>query len=152
HFFVKSIRFQNIKLLSNLRYKSFVSQDAGRIQNTLSGETERVVQAYINYFMTMQMAVMLAVYIVLAFLANPQFALLVSLGGFISNLIFQTIYRRTKAISTKITVNAHEFQGLLIENVSFFKYLKATAHSNLFADKLRAVVNRIEGGNLKIRY
>jgi ABC-type multidrug transport system fused ATPase/permease subunit len=92
------------------------------------------------------------VYIVLAFLANPQFALLVSLGGVISNLIFQTIYRRTKAISTQITVNAHEFQGLLIENISFFKYLKATAYSNLFADKLRAVVNRIEGGNLKIRY
>jgi ABC-type multidrug transport system fused ATPase/permease subunit len=152
HYFVRSIRFQNIRLITNLRYKSFVSQDAGRIQNTLSGETERVVQAYTNYFMTMQMAVMLAVYIVLAFLANPQFALLVSLGGVISNLIFQTIYRRTKAISTQITVNAHEFQGLLIENISFFKYLKATAYSNLFADKLRAVVNRIEGGNLKIRY
>ena len=152
HYFVKSIRFQNIEMLSNLRYKFFVSQDAGRIQNTLSGETERVVQAYTSYFMTMQMAVMLAVYIVLAFLANPQFALLVSLGGVLSNLLFQTVYRRTKVISAKITVNAHEFQGLLMENIAFFQYLKATANTGVFADKLRKVVDRIEAGNQKIRY
>ena len=151
-YFIKKLRIDNLEKLSNFKYKAFVTADVGRIQNTLTGETERVVSAYKFYFMTMQAAVMLLVYIVLAFLANPQFAILVSIGGGISNLAFKHIYKRTKSISRHITKDSHGYQGLLIQSVSFFKYLKATALNKMYTQKLKGAVIEIEKNNRKIGY
>ncbi|MFD2203185.1 ABC transporter ATP-binding protein [Shivajiella indica] len=151
-YFIKKLRLENIDYLTHYNYKAFVTADAGRIQNSLSGETERVAAAYRSYFMSMQMAVMLFVYIFLAVLANPQFAILVSLGGILSNLIFKLIYKRTKELSRKITSESHNYQGLLIQKVAFFKYLKATGINHLFSEKLKKAVQIIENHNLKTGY
>jgi subfamily B ATP-binding cassette protein MsbA len=151
-YFIKKLRLENIEYLTHYNYKAFVTADSGRIQNTLSGETERVANAFRFYFMSMQMAGMLIVYVFLAVLANPQFAILVSLGGIFSNLLFKLIYKRTKELSRKITADSHNYQGLLIQKVAFYKYLKATGVNLLFSEKLKKAVREIENHNLKTGY
>lgn len=135
-FFMKNIRYQNIKALSQYDYNLFVHADVGRIQNTFTAEVVKVNQGYRYYFMCLQYGVSVLVYIFLAFMANPQFAVLVVIGGALSGLIFTRLHKRTKKLSKKITVDSHSFQGLLIQKVAFFKYLKATGLMKRYADKL----------------
>lgn len=80
-YFIKKIRFDNVDKLSNLKYKAFVLSDSGKVQNTMSGEVARLAQAYQSYMSTVQDGVMVFVYVILAFLSNAGFALLVAGGG-----------------------------------------------------------------------
>jgi ABC-type multidrug transport system fused ATPase/permease subunit len=143
-YFIKNLRFQNIEKLSNYSYKAFVMADVGRIQNTLSGEVGKIVSAYRNYFLTVQAGVMVLVYVFLAFLANPQFAILVALGGMLSNIVYRKIYKKTKEASRNLTKRGHHFQALLIQKVAFFKYLKATGLMDTYAKKLKMTILEIE--------
>src|SRR5690606_34691608 len=96
YFFVKKLRFENIDALTHLSYKSFVLSDSGRIQNTLSGEIARIVQSFSGYFLSAQHAVLVLVYITLAFVANPEMAALVAVGGSLTVLLYRTIFKRSK--------------------------------------------------------
>ncbi|TCK84922.1 ABC transporter ATP-binding protein [Albibacterium bauzanense] len=148
--FTKKIRFSNINLLSNFKYSAFVTSDTGRIQNTFSGEVEKVVQAYRNYFTAFQYGVLVFVYIFLAFLVNPQFALLVSIGGGLTNFIFKKFYFFTKSNSKKLTKELHAFQGLLIQIVTNYKYLKATGLVFSFAKKLKNTIDETQVSQQRI--
>ena len=141
--FMKNIREENIRGLSMFSYNIFVNTDTGRIQNTFSAEVEKVKQAYRYYFISVQYGVFVSVYIFMAFFANPQFAVLVVTGGALTNIIFRKLQKATKTLSKKITAESHSFQGLLIQKVTFFKYLKATGLINKYADKLINTNNRI---------
>src|SRR5690554_3724684 len=102
-YFIRKLRFKNISQLNNYNFKSFVLADSGKIQNTLGGEVARISNAYRNYFMAVQFGILVFVYLFLAMLTNPQFAVLVAIGGGLSNLIYSQIYKKTKAISKNIT-------------------------------------------------
>ncbi len=143
-YFIQKIRFSQIDLLTEYNYKSFVMADSGRIQNTVSGEVNKVLGAYNGYFYAMQGAIMVMVYTGLAFTVNPQFTLLVILGGSLSNFLYSWIFKKTKSISRKLTNSNHEFQGLLIQKVAFFKYLKATGQLKKFNFKLKDKITEIE--------
>lgn len=148
--FILKLRYESVDKLSTYTYKAFIGADSGKIQNTLSGEIGRVVTAYTSYFGTIQNIVFVMVYVVLAFFANPQFALLVAIGGGITNLLYSNIFKRTKRISVTLTSLGHNYQGLLIQSVAFFKYLKATARMKLYASKLKLSIHEIQKNNRKI--
>lgn len=147
--FINTIRNRNIYGLSNFSYNVFVNSDTGRIQNTFSGEVERVKQAYRFYFISVQYGIFVAVYITMALVANPKFALLVVVGGGLTNLIFRKMQRTTKALSKKVTADNHTFQALLIQKVTFFKYLKSTGLIHKYADKLIRQSNKIQASQRK---
>jgi subfamily B ATP-binding cassette protein MsbA len=149
-YFIRKLRFGNIEKFGSFDYKAFVQADAGRIQNTMSSEVGRVSQAYGSYFQTVNAWIMMLIYISLAFIANWQFAILVAIGGFVSNLLYRQIYKRTKEQSLKISTGGHEFQRLLIQMVSFFKYLKATGFMKDYGKKMKRSVLFIEEANKKI--
>jgi len=149
-YFIRRIRVSNILALSRFRYDLFVAADVGRIQNTMSGEVERVKVAYSTYMQMIQQTVMVMVYTVLAVLSNWQFALLVAVGGVFTNSIFRTLYKKTKLQSRKLTKNNHGFQGLIIQQVAFFKYLKATGLIRDYARQLIRKVHQIEASQRKI--
>jgi ABC-type multidrug transport system fused ATPase/permease subunit len=151
-YFIKNLRFENIDGLVHYKYKSFVLADTGRIQNTLSGEIGRVTGAYTFYFKMLKSLMMLLVYLGMAFLTNPQFAVLVIAGGMLSNLAYRQIYKRTKLVSTKITTGGHRYQRQLIQFVGHFKYLKSTGFLNQYSRKLKESVVYIENANKKIGY
>jgi len=136
-FFVKNLRLENIKLLSNYSFKSFITADSGRIQNTMSAEISSVTSAFSVYLNVIQASSMLFVYIFLAFLSNPQFALLITLGGFLSNFAFKFVYNKTMEISRRVTGVSHGYQGLLLQMVSMFKYLRASGLMSRYIEKLK---------------
>lgn len=148
--FIERLRINNIKNLNKLAYKYFVTSDVGRIQNTLTGEVERVAAAYYNYFKAVEFGVLVIVYMVFAFRIDSQFAVLVTVGGVLTNFLYKSLYKNTKSISRTLTGENNVFQGLVIQNVSNFKYLKATGALSLYGEKLKESVFRIRNSNKKI--
>lgn len=149
-FFIRKIRIENIDALSKYSYQAFVKADAGVIQNTMTGEVGRVVQSYRTYTLILQALVMVLTYTALAFLANAQFATLVAVGGLLTNVVFKSLYKRTKTLSRELVASGNAFQKLLIQQVAFFKYLKATGSIDEYARNLRSKVNEIENSVRKI--
>jgi ABC-type multidrug transport system fused ATPase/permease subunit len=149
-FFIKKLRFANVDLLAKFSYKDFVMADSGKIQNTISGEVERVLAAYRSYFGAMQGVCLVLVYMVLALSVNAQFTLLVVVGGLLTNFIYSGIYKKTKTQSRQLTQSGHGFQGLLIQKVAFFKYLKATGMLEGYGVKLKSKILEIEQSQKKI--
>src|SRR5690554_3926090 len=150
--FIKSIRLSLLNSLNRMSFKKFILSDAGRIQNTMSGEVDRVSLAYTTYFTTFRQGVMVAVYMSFAFVLDVQFALLVSVGGLVTNLLYKIIYKHTKNASRKLTVSNSLFQGQIIQHVHHFKYLKATGKVEHYGDKLKETIDDIEHSRRRIGF
>ncbi|MBB6681537.1 ABC transporter ATP-binding protein [Aequorivita sp. 609] len=142
--FIKKIRLNLLDLLSQIDFKRFILSDVGRIQNTMTGEVSKVSLAFSAYFNTFQQLVMVVVYMSFAFMANAQFALLVSVGGALTNILYKYIYKRTKGASGKLTQHNSVFQGQVIQYVGHFKYLKATGSAISYGVKLKDTILKIE--------
>jgi ABC-type multidrug transport system fused ATPase/permease subunit len=148
--FIRRIRLDNIESLDSLSFKSFLESDIGQIQNTITGEVDRVSRAFASYFHSAQHVLMVLVYVGFAFLIDFQFALLVCLGGGVTNILFRQIYRRTKSTSVNITNLTNYFQGLIIQYVSNFKYLRLTGTIKSYSNKLDKLTGEIERSNFRI--
>lgn len=149
-FFVSSLRIKLTKLFTNYSFKSFVSSDFGHIQNSFTGEASRVSGAYKQYSSCIQQMIMVLIYLGFVFLVDWKFALLVCLGGLVSNFFFRRMYRVTKEESIKLTKNNSKYQGLIIQYVGNFKYLKATGFLKSYSKKLIAGIRAVEKNNAKI--
>ncbi|MCL6260782.1 ABC transporter ATP-binding protein/permease [Aquiflexum sp. TKW24L] len=141
--FVKRIRIEAVNSISSINYGYFISLDSGRIQNTLSGEIERLQQAFRYYSSSVQSIISVLVYMALAFLTNPQFALFVAIGGGLSNLLYTKLYTKTKDTSKKITNANHVFHGLMMQQVHNFKYLRATGQVDAFSLRLKKTITSL---------
>ena len=142
--FINMLRGDSMRLLSNFEYSSFASADSGRMQNSFTGEIGGVMLSYVTYFRTFQNLMMLLVYVALAAVANPSFAAMVAVGGLLSNVAFKTLYAKTKASSRSLTRENNKFQGLLIQAVGSFKYLKATNLLQTYRKKVDRSIDAIE--------
>lgn len=149
-YFVKRIRTRLIKSLSEIKFISFMKSDIGKIQNTLSGEVARLSMSLSNYLGAFQNIILVVVYLSFSAMINPGFTLLVILGGGLTHILFRRIYHFTKIASRDLTNEGHVYQGLLIQFVSNFKYLKATATVNKIKTKLISQIEKIEKNNRKI--
>lgn len=150
--FVKNLRMNLISLISNTSYKSFVLSDVGRIQNTMTGEVGYVIQSYKLYFSILQQFIMVAVYMFFAFFIDANFAILMSIGAILSTLIFVKVYALTKKESDKLTIGNSEFQGLVIQYIAFYKYLKATATNSKLTQKMSDTINNIDKNQLRLGF
>ncbi len=150
--FISKVRYQMVEGLETMQFEKFVQSDVGRLQSSMSGEVIKVSMSYKSFFATMQSIAVISVYIFLAFIANPEFALLVVIGGVITNLLFRIIYKKTKQISESITVQGHRFQGLLIQAVAHFKYLKSTGRFEKYGEKMNASIGLVESYNKRMGY
>jgi len=148
--FIKKLRVSLIKGVNRLSYKFFVNADFGRIQNTLTGEINKVSGAYSEYFTSLQYGILVFIYMVFAFFIDSQFAVLVSIGGLLTNFLYKKLYKNTKEASRKLTGENNIFQNLVIQNVGNFKYLKATGASDNYTERLIDSTNKIEYSNKKI--
>lgn len=151
-FFMRTVRVTNINLMNTFSFSHFVTSDSGRIQNTFSGEVEKLNIAFSSYMKSFQQAILVFVYLTLAFGSNFSFALMVGIGGAATNFLFKYLYKRSKSFSRQITKENHIFQGLLIQHVAFFKYLKSSGLNFKFSDKLVISIKKIERIQRKIGY
>lgn len=148
--FLKKVRYSLINNLQGISYTAFLKLDAGKIQNVLTNEVTRLFLTMTSYFTAAQSFMMLLTYIVLAFLANYQFALLVACGSILSNVIYRKINSKTRRLSGAISQKASDFNGYLIQCVNHFKYLKSTNTFSGYGQKMRNVINNSEKLNRRI--
>src|SRR5690606_33907288 len=111
---------------------------------------DRVVNAYNAYFGAFQSGIMVTVYMAFAFFVDAQFAILISIGGVVTNILYKTIYKRTKGASRKLALSNNVYQGQVIQHVGNFKYLKATGMLEEYAKGLKKTINEIENSRKKI--
>lgn len=143
-YFITTIRKNNINRLNQVNFKYFIKSDIGQIQNTLTGETERIAMAYSSYFQAFQQAIMVIVYLGFAFFVDAKFAVLVGIGGVLTNVVFKKVYAQTKVASHALTQNNNALQGLLIQHVAHYKYLKATGMLSVYSGKLFTKIEELQ--------
>ncbi len=148
--FITKLRNENLFRLVHIKYSYFLRTNSGKIQNTLTGEINKVANSFLNYFDTLQYGILVLVFMSFAFFIDFQFALLVSLGGLLSNFLFRQFYKLTRIFSEQITEEGHVFQNLLIQKVGNFKYLKATGLLYGYYKKLKLSVSKMENLNRKM--
>ncbi len=150
--FMKKIRHHLVKGLEKISYKGFVTLDAGRIQNIFIAEVQRMSQAVRFYLSYTQALFMLSTYVVLALLANYQFAILVAVSAGLTNLLYRRIYKAMKQASFEISKKGNLFNSYMIQAIHYFKYLKSTNYLSAYSKKLGAVINKTEYLNRKTGY
>jgi len=116
----------------------------------MTGEVGRVSSAFSSYFNTFEQALMIMVYMSFAFVANMQFAILVSIGGLSTNFLYKILYKKTLGVSRKLTRFNSVFQGQIIQHITHFKYLKATGYVNKYGERLKDTIYKIEESQRKI--
>jgi ABC-type multidrug transport system fused ATPase/permease subunit len=149
-YFIAKTRIECINALSNFSYEGYVKSDAGKIQNALTSEAQNLTQSFVKYTDMIQQLMMLLTYVCLAVLSSPEFSILIVVGAVLSNFIFTSLYRKTKALSRELVKGNNEYQGYIIQAVTFFKYLKATATMPMYTDFLKMKVDGIEKTNKKM--
>ena len=142
--FIRKLRVNLLDGLNRMSFKRFILSDAGRIQNTLSGEVNSVSTSFNAYFASFEQVIMLVVYIGFAFFLDAKFALLVCLGGGLTHFLYKIIYKKTTVASYSLTEYNNVFQGQIIQHVGNFKYLKASGRVNAYGDRLKETVSNIE--------
>jgi ABC-type multidrug transport system fused ATPase/permease subunit len=148
--FVRVLRHNLVHLLNRVSFGYFTNADIGMIQNTMTGEVGRVVTAYTSFFGLLQQVILVLVYIYFAFMLDPSFAVIVTLGGLLTSVVFRRLYKITQNTSAHLTKKNHSFQGLIIQHVGNFKYLKATGSLSKYGKKLDNTILSIEESNKKI--
>ena len=148
--FVKKIRVNLLEALNNITFKAFVNSDVGQIQNTMSGEVDRITIGFGHYLTTLQHGIVIFVYMFFAFTIDFGFAVIVSIGGLLTNLLFTYLYKKTKGVSRSLTNYNNLYQGQIIQHVGFFKYLKATNYLHTSEEKLKDSIYKIEGNRKKM--
>lgn len=143
-FFFMKVRTELLKRLERLSYSGFLELDAGKIQNTFTTEVGRLFNGMTGFFNTTQYFFMLLTYIILAFLANYQFAVLVLIGSLFSNLIYRKIYKKTKRASLDLTKRSVSANNYLLQAVHNFKYLKATSSFSEYGRRLQNIIMKFE--------
>lgn len=150
--FMSKIRFHLTQQLQDLSYEGFLSFNSGKIQNSLTNEVIRLRAGLVQFMTSTQAVIMLSTYIILAFFANWQFAILVSAGALLSNLLFVSIFRYTKRASVKLSKKGDHFNSYLIHAIHYFKYLKSTNTFKNYSIKLRKNISETELLNRKIGF
>ena len=75
-YLLSQIRVLFVELIRNIKYEFFTSNNSGRIQNTMTEEINRLQQAFIFYFQTIEQMLLVIVYMCFTYLIDLQFDLL----------------------------------------------------------------------------
>lgn len=150
HGFIRNLRIKLINEINAYSYQTFVSADVGRIQNSLTGEIDRIANAYINYFNVLQNLIFVIIYISCVFVIDYKFAFLVFIGGLLMNVFFSRIFKYTKVEANLLTTKNHSFQGFVLQYIGNYKYLKATGRIFDYSNMLKNNVYGVEKNGRRI--
>ncbi|MGB6083334.1 ABC transporter ATP-binding protein [Moheibacter sp.] len=148
--FIRNLRIKLINQINDYSYEKFVSSDVGRVQNSLTGEIDRIANSYMNYFSMLQNLIFVVIYMICVFVIDLKFALLVVVGGLATNLLFSRIFKYTKREANALTKKNHSFQGFVLQYIGNYKYLKATGRIIDYSKILIQNVYGVEKNGRKI--
>ena len=148
---IRKIRLSVLKSINQVKFSYFSNTNAGLIQNTISGEIDRINESYASYFLTIEQILLLIIYLTFGFIIDFKFAILVCIGGFSMNLTVKIILKRTKIESTNFTKESNTFQSQVIQLVNNYKYLKSTSLLLNYSKKIENTIYNLENSRKKIK-
>lgn len=134
---LRKIRIKLLNSFEGLSYEGFTQLDAGKVQNIMTVQTGQLMTSMNAYFMSVQHIVMLTTYVLMAFLANWKFAIMIAIGAGLTNYLYKYINKVTKEYANNLLNIGHGFNGKLIQVSNNFKYLKATNRFSIFEKRLK---------------
>ena len=147
---IRDVRFSLLQGLSNMSYLGFTHTDAGKIQNNMVSNVGKILAAMTSFFGTFQHLIMLITYIGLAFVSNWQFTIMVGIGGACTNFLYRYVGEIIKDISKKQAFLGDDFNGILIQTIHNYKYLKATNSFKNYEKKLKDILWKNDDYDYKI--
>lgn len=147
---IRDIRLNLLEGFSNISYLKFTHTNTGRIQNNMVNNVNQVLTAMTSFFNTFQHLIMLTTYIALAFASNWQFAIMVGIGGACTNFLYRYIGKIIKEFSKKQVFLGNDFNGILIQCIHNYKYLKATNSFKKYEKKLKDILWKNDDYDYKI--
>jgi len=150
HLFITNIQNNLVYGLSGLTFKGFTELDAGRIQNNLTNEVNKLYITMTYYYNCIQYGSMLLTYIILSLITNLKISFSLIILAAVSLLIYKALFKKTKTTSISISDHGNAFNSHLIQAISNFKYLKATSSLKKYANTLMGIIKNTELMNLKM--
>ena len=148
--FIKNLRKKIIDNVSAISYKAFVKTDVGRMQNTMTSEVEKCLGACLSFLATTEHLILVIVYLIFSLYVDFYFTIFAIFVGIINFALFNIIYKKTRTGSQLVVRDQHDYQGLVVELINNFKYLKSTGALNLFKKKIKKMIDEIEISKRKI--
>jgi subfamily B ATP-binding cassette protein MsbA len=125
-----------VGLLERTTYENFLRLNTGFLTNTITTESQRLVACFGHYTNTLVALIYSAAYGTLAFVVDPRGASVVALLGIALAGMIGVIHRISRKYSIMTSTANASLQGLLIETLQAFKYLRATNSFTVLSAKV----------------
>ena len=143
-FFLKKLRLSLIDGLTQLEYQKFQEKGTGVFENLITTEIERITFGFRSFIQSFQYIIMVTVYFVLSLSTNLNLSLVLLVGGIFVVIIYKLLLSKISNKSAKISIDNTQLQGLLIQFIHNFKYLKASSAVYGFKQKLETTIHTVE--------
>lgn len=139
--FIKKIRFEILYYTKGMDYTYYINAKIGHILNTITSDSFRYSASQQAFIQAISGFFVLGGYLLLLFINSWKISFMVIiLGGGISYL-YRWLNQLAKKYS-RLTANYNKyFSSIIIEAITYFKYLKATRRFSFFGSKLYKNIN-----------
>lgn len=124
-----SLRCRFAEKIFKTDYQAFLQKSFGFFNNALIVEFQNVVSSFNRFSKLLITLLFAALYLGVALLMNAALVFILAVAGIAGLPFLRRLNRTVKGLSVKTSAHSADLQKILIQGLSNFKYLKATAES-----------------------
>jgi ABC-type multidrug transport system fused ATPase/permease subunit len=143
--FIKRLKILVVEGMKQMDYRYYLSINTGKIINNASNEIYKYATAMKSYTESISSLFILISYMGILLFISFKITLMILLIGGCFSLFYSKLNQRAKNYSVLMVNTNIGFKNIIIETVSFFKYLKATEKLEYASYKLNANVKEFFG-------
>ena len=143
--FIKKLKILVVEGMKQMDYRYYLSINTGKIINNTSNEIYKYATAMKSYTESISSLFILISYMGILIFISFKITLMILLIGGAFSLFYSKLNLRAKKYSVLMVNTNIGFKNIIIETVSFFKYLKATEKLEYASYKLNANVKEFFG-------
>ncbi len=146
----RDMRRNIIELTAELDYRYYTKRNTGFFTNLVTVEVNRAVEFFNRYAMVLSYLFTLVALLIMSLFLNWQFTVFAIFAGGSVLWLLKYFSRLASQYSQQTSRENATLQGLLIQSVQAFKYLKSTAGFPRLYGKLMPSVNRVADLDFKV--
>lgn len=146
----RDMRHRIITTASEMDYRYYTSRNTGFFTNLITVEVNRSVDFFNRYAMVLSYIVTLIALLLMSLFLNWQFTVFAIVAGVVVLYLLKYFSRLSASYSRETSRENATLQGLLIQTVQAFKYLKSTTGFQRLFGKLSASVNTVADLEFKV--
>jgi len=124
---LKELRLSLIKKYEEMSYSFYINTNIGFLNNVITQEIERSLAGFSKFIQVLVNIIYINIYLFASFIFNWKMTSSVILVCFIFFTIFRKFSKAVSNLSRSVSKLNASIQGILIQFINYFKYLKATS-------------------------